>query len=129
MFQNKFKNIVFLIVLTLTAQQSHAMFVISPSVGYKIQSIKFIDNVDVASELKASNPVFGLNLGVMSMSGVSFDIAGTYLSGKIKTTNAGIETENDFSEQTAAAQLGISTNSFKIYLGYVLLNEAKIKQA
>lgn len=128
MFQNKFKNLVFFIALSLTAQQSHAIFVITPSVGYKMQSAKFTDNSDVESELKASNPVYGLKLGVLSMSGVSFDIAGTYVSGKIKSTNASVETENDYSEQSAAAQLGISTNVFKIYLGYLVMNEAKIKQ-
>lgn len=128
MFQNKFKNLVFFLALSLTAQQSHAIFVIAPSVGYKMQSAKFTDNADVESSFKANNPVFGLKLGVLSMSGVSFDVAGTYVSGKVKTTSSNVETENDFSEQTAAAQLGISTNTFKIYLGYLLLNEAKIKQ-
>jgi len=129
MFQNKFKNLIFFIALTLAAQQSHAIFVITPSVGYKMQSAKFTDNADNESEFKASNPVYGLKLGIMSLSGVSFDIAGTYVSGKGKATEAGVETEKDFKEQTAAAQLGISTNTFKIYLGYLLMNEAQIKEA
>jgi Outer membrane protein beta-barrel domain len=128
MFQNKLKNLLFFFALTVAAQQSHAIFVISPSVGYKMQSAKFTDNADVESELKASNPAFGLKLGVMSASGVSFDIAGSYVSGKAMITNAGVEVEHDLTEQSAAAQLGISTNTFKIYLGYLLMNEAKIKQ-
>lgn len=128
MFQNKLKNLVFFFALTMAAQQSHAIFVIAPSVGYKMQSAKFTDNADNESELKANNPVFGLKLGVLSMSGVSFDIAGTYVSGKAKTTNANIESEKDMTELTAAAQLGISTNTVKIYLGYVAMNELKLKQ-
>lgn len=128
MFQNKLKNLVFFFALTLAAQQSHAIFVISPSVGYKMQSAKFTDIADAESEFKASNPAFGLKLGIMSASGVSFDIAGSYVSGKVKVTSFGTEAEHDFTDQSAAAQLGISTNTFKIYLGYLLMNEAKIKQ-
>ncbi len=128
MFQNKFKNLIFFIALTLVAQKSHALFVITPSVGYKMQSAKITDNSDVESELKASNPVFGLKLGIMSLSGVSFDIAGSYVAGKAKVTTAGVETENDMTDQSVAAQLGISTNTFKIYLGYLLMNEAKVKE-
>ena len=131
MFQNKLKNLVFFFALTLTAQQSFGAFMLTPSVGYKMQTIKFTDNLDNESEFKASNPAFGLKLGYLSASGVSLDIAGSHVAGKGKSTSGGssTEVERDFTEQSAAVQFGISTNSFKIYLGYLLMNEAKIKQS
>lgn len=130
MFQNILKNLVFFFALTLTAQHSYGAFILAPSVGYKMQTIKLTDNLDSASEFKASNPVFGLKLGFLSASGVSLDIAGSYVSGKGKATSGGSSTEvsQDFTEQSAAVQFGISTNTFKIYLGYLLMNEAKIKK-
>jgi hypothetical protein len=128
MFQNKFKSFALFIGLTLLTQKSQAAFVITPSVGYKTQTAKFTNNSDTETEFKASNPVYGLSLGYLSASGVSLDILGTYVSGKVKTVSLGVEQELDLTEQSAAAQLGISTRTFKIYLGYVLMNENTIKQ-
>jgi opacity protein-like surface antigen len=127
MFQNKFKNLVFFIALTLSAQQSKAVFLITPSIGYKMQTLKLTDNADLDQNAKMSDPAYGLKLGFLSASGVGFDIAADYAAGKSKITIANVEVESDYNHTTAAAQLSVSANVFKIYLGYVLMNEITFK--
>ncbi len=127
MFQNKLKKLIFFAALTLAAQQSQAVFLMTPSIGYKMQTIKLTDNADGEHSIKMSDPAYGLKLGFRSASGVGFDIAGDYTTGKSKSTTAGIEAESGYSHITAATQLSVSANVFKIYLGYVLMNEITFK--
>ncbi len=127
MFQNKFKNLVLILALTLTAQQSHAFFVISPSLGYKMQTIKLTDTADVDKNVKMSDPTYGLKLGLQSMTGVGFDLSGDYTSGKSKISTSGTEQESNYTHTTAAAQLSVAASAFKIYLGYVFMNEISLK--
>lgn len=129
MFLNKYKKLLLFAALTLLTQQSRAIFTITPSVGYKMQTVKATTTTDIETEFKGSSPALGLKLGIQSLSGVGFELAGSYVSGKGKSTTAGTEVDQDYTEKTAAAQLSVSTNSFKIYLGYLLLNELLLKDS
>ncbi len=127
MFQNKIKNLVSFFAFALLTQQSQAFFVITPNIGYKMQSLKLSDNADIETDYKMSNPAYGLKLGVQSGSGVGFDISGDYAAGKSRVTTLGVEKEMDYTQTSVAAQLSVSANVFRIYLGYVLMNEISFK--
>lgn len=131
MFQNKFIKFVFICGSMVFVQNTQAAaFLITPNVGYKNHTMKLTDLSDVTSEIKMTSPVFGLKLGFLTSGGIGFDISGAQSSGKAKITRLAVETENDFTHTTASAQLSVSAlNTFKIFLGYILLNDFSLKSS
>lgn len=129
MFQNNFIKFVFLSAsIVLVQNASAAVFLITPNVGYKNHTMKLTDLTDVTSEAKMTGPALGLKLGLLTSGGIGFDISGTQSSGKAKITRLAVETENDFNHTTASAQLSVSAlNTFKIFLGYMFLNDLSLK--
>lgn len=127
MFQKKITSSLLFLLLIACSQRSNAAFVITPNVGYKSQTIKLTDNANVDVNMKMSDPSYGLKLGFQSLSGVGFDVAGDITSGKSHVTSLSVEKGLNYSHTTAAAQLSVRAQIFKIYLGYVFLNEMTIK--
>lgn len=124
MFQNKIKTTIAAFLLTFFTQQaSAALFLITPNVGYKNHTIKLTANSGTESDIKMSGLTYGLKLGLQTFAGVGFDIAGSYAADKAKETTANIETENEYKHTTVAAQVSVSANLFKIYLGYLFMND------
>ncbi len=128
MFQNK-KNLFLLIastILTTTAQAG--LFQITPNIGYRNLTLKATDILNNSSETESNNLFYGLKLGLMSGSGINFDIAGSLSSGKAKSTLSGFETEQDLNHKIISASLGVTAmNTFKIFLGYIFIDELTIK--
>ena len=133
-FHNAFSSVTLFLVVLLSLQilflnkANAGLISFTPNVGLSNQTTKLTDLSDSLTEIKISNPVYGLKIGVNAMSGISIDAAGTYSSGRAKIINGSLEKENDYTETQAAVQLSVSAmNTFKIYLGYIAQNELAIK--
>lgn len=101
---------------------------IEPFVGYKNESIKFIDLTNNATQVKAADPSYGLKFGYRSVLGIDFNLAGNIASGNAETS--GQTEKNKYSHKSAAVELGI--NSFgliKMFLGTNFLNEFKLEDS
>lgn len=123
MFQRYIRPLVAAFLFISFAQKaSAAFFYITPNVGYKNHAIKLTDVSNAETSVKMSGPVYGLKLGIQTLGGVGFDIAGAYSSGKATEAAGSTEVESQYKHTTAAAQVSVSANLFKIYLGYLFLN-------
>jgi opacity protein-like surface antigen len=101
---------------------------VEPFIGYKNESIKFVDLTNNATSVKTAAPSFGIKLGYRSLLGIDLN-----LSADTSTGNAEISTTPDkskFSHNSASVELGI--NSFgmiKMYLGTSFLNDFKTEDS
>lgn len=126
MFQNlkiSLKIVVSFLAFAFMTQVANAGFMVTPNVGYKSQSIKITSNSDISADIKMNSPVLGLKLGYQSITGVGIDLAGSYSSGKAQISTSGVETEEDYKHTVGAVQVSVAASLFKIYLGYILLND------
>ncbi|MEQ1723877.1 MAG: hypothetical protein ABL930_11930 [Pseudobdellovibrio sp.] len=95
---------------------------IEPYAGYRSENIKLTDLVSASTEIKASQPNFGLKLGYRSMLGIDLNLAGEYFSGSASVSG---QTDNSkFSHKSASVQLGVNALGLvKMYLGTAFINE------
>lgn len=130
MFQTKFiKSILFAVLLTASTS-SFASFYLAPSAGYSQHTIKSTDAFSSTEvETKIESPIFGLSLGYQTIMGVTASLNGAYQTGKAKSTISGSGTvESDIEHKKVSAQLGLNAlSSFKLYLGYIVMNELTVK--
>lgn len=116
-----------LIVLPLSVSAANAtVYFLEPSIGYRTETLKLIDKSQNETRLKTSTPVFGLKLGLQSATGILFNLAGDYSSGKTQP-EPDLTNPPDFKHSSAAVQVGISAMGLmKIYLGYAFLNQFEV---
>jgi hypothetical protein len=119
------------LLLLLLSNFAHAgtlgnSFFIEPYAGYRSENIKLIDLVSVATEIKASQPNFGLKLGYRSQLGIDLNLAGEYFSGSASVSGQTVNSK--FSHKSASAQLGVNALGLvKMYLGTAFINEFKLE--
>ncbi|MBC7421213.1 MAG: hypothetical protein H7328_10840 [Bdellovibrio sp.] len=98
-----------------------------PSIGYRNEQVKLTDKLNNLSQFKMATPVYGLKLGLRTMMGIDFNLAGDYSSGS--TEWSPVNEKVNFKHTSAAAQLGINAlGLMKIYLGYAFLNNLEVEK-
>ncbi len=123
----KISIVYFLLCITPLQSFASSLF-LEPSIGYRSENLKLTDFSQKETQFKSSLPVYGLKLGVRSQMGVDLNLAADYSKGKMEVT--ALTEKNDFTHQTASAQLGVNALGLvKIYLGYGFFNELKIEDS
>ncbi len=121
----------FLLCLTLaTPSLLFAMgssYFIEPSAGYRSHTLRLTNYTGTENKIVMTSPVYGLKLGYRSMMGIDLDLAYDYSAGKAEMSPL-IE-KNNFSQKTAAVQLGINAMGImKIFLGYGFMNQLDVEK-
>lgn len=124
----KYFNILLLLLVTKFAHAGilgNSVF-IEPYAGYRSETIKLTDLALSTTEIKASQPSFGLKLGYRSLMGLDLNLAGEYFSGSASVSN---QTEKPkFTHTTVAVQLGVNALGLvKMYLGTAFVNDFKLE--
>lgn len=115
-----------LVSSTLTSTASASNYFFEPSAGYRSHTLRLTDFSNAETKITMTAPVFGARLGVRSMMGIDLNLAYEYMAGKAEYFP--LLEKNNFSQKTAAVQLGINALSLlKIYLGYGFMNELNIE--
>ena len=120
-------NIIILTLLFVT-KLAHANFFIEPFIGYKSETIKLTDFLNTTTEIKSTQPNYGLKLGYRSITGIELNLAGELATGQAKISS---QTEkNKFAHTTASIQLGVnSLGLIKMYLGSSFMNEFNLEDS
>lgn len=114
-----------LISTTSYAAITPSSFFFEPLIGYRSELINMTDLADVTTQIKTTQPNFGLKLGYRSSLGIDFNLSGEIMSGKADVSNQSDKTA--FSHQSAGVQIGVnSLGLVKMYLGTSFLNNFKL---
>ncbi len=121
----------FLLCLTLAAPSSlfamGSSYFIEPSVGYRSHTLRLTNYTANETKITMASPAYGLKLGYRSMTGIDLDLAYDYSAGKAEIYP--LAEKNNFSQKTAAVQLGINAMGImKIFLGYGFMNQLDIEK-
>ena len=112
-------------ILSMISLASHfamAGLFAEPFVGYNSATIKLTDLLTTTTEIKASQPSFGLKLGFRSPIGIDINLAGETTSGQASVSS--LVEKNKFTHNSASVQLGVnSLGLVKMYLGSSFLND------
>ncbi|MBY0555035.1 hypothetical protein K2P97_10940 [bacterium] len=99
---------------------------IEPYVGYRSESIKLTDLALSTTEIKTSQPNFGLKLGYRSLMGIDLNLAGELFSGAASVS--GQPENSKFNHTSVSVQLGVNALGLvKMYLGTAFVNDFKLE--
>ena len=111
----------------VTTAAGSSMYFFEPSVGYRSHTLRLTNYANSETKIAMASPEYGARLGLRSLMGIDFNLAYQYTAGKAEYYPAA--EKNNFSQKTAAVQLGINAlGLMKMYLGYGFMNELQIEQ-
>jgi hypothetical protein len=113
--------------ITALSNTSLAVFIIEPSLGYRQETIIATDLLQNETQIKITDPVYGLKMGFTNGLGISFDLAGSLSQGNAEMTPS-VQEKPEYTHTMGSAQVGVNAMGIlKIYLGYSLMDELEIK--